>query len=225
MHQSIDKKNKIVIYLIFFFLLSTISNKITYNQKIYYPVINEIKIQGLSKNKNIQIANELNKLFYKNIFFINKSEIINAISKNNIIEEYNIQKIYPSKLNINIKPTKFIAKIYNDNELLVGSNGKIIIDEMTKKNLPNIDGEFNSEDLLKFKKIIDNSKFQFQEFKLISFHKSRRWDILTNNDILIKLPKNDLSKVLDLAHHVIKNKKFKDNKVIDLRVINHLITE
>ena len=225
MHQSIDKKNKIIIYLIFFFLLSTISNKITYDQKFYYPVINEIKVEGLSKNQNLQMVNELNKLFYKNILFINKKEIIRTISKNNIIEEYNIQKIYPSKLNIDIKPTKLIAKIYNDNQLLVGSNGKIIKNETTKKNLPNIDGEFNSKDFLKFKKIIDNSKFDFREFKLISFYKSGRWDILTKKDILIKLPINDLSKVLDLAHNVIKNNEFKNNKVIDLRVVNHLVTE
>ena len=225
MHQSIDKKNKIIIYLLFFFLLSTISNKITYDQKFYYPVINEIKVEGLSKNQNLQMVNELNKLFYKNILFINKKEIIRTISKNNIIEEYNIQKIYPSKLNIDIKPTKLIAKIYNDNQLLVGSNGKIIKNETTKKNLPNIFGEFNSKDFLKFKKIINNSKFFFREFKLISFYKSGRWDILTKKDILIKLPINDLSKVLDLAHNVIKNNEFKNNKVIDLRVVNHLVTE
>ena len=63
-------------------------------------------IKSIFKVKRIKyIYNELNNLFYKNILLVGKDEIQKVISKYNIIEEYSIKKIYPSTININIKPT------------------------------------------------------------------------------------------------------------------------
>ena len=225
MHQSIGKKNKIIIYLLFLFILSTVSVKTLNSQKSYSSKINKIDIVGLSNSNNIDLANKLSYLFYKNIFFLQKEEINKTISKINIIEEYKIQKIYPSKLNIDIKPTKFIAKIYDSNELLVGSNGKLIANEKADKVLPYMNGKFDSKKFLRFKKIIDSSNFNFFEFKSIFFHPSNRWDVLTVNDVLIKLPENNLLESLDLADKIIKNVQFKNNKFIDLRINNYLIVK
>ena len=44
MHQSIDKKNKVIIYLIFLFILSTTKGKILEQQKRYSLKINDIKV-------------------------------------------------------------------------------------------------------------------------------------------------------------------------------------
>ena len=60
------------------------------------------------QNDNKKILNELNNLFYKNILFVEKKEIQKVINKYNIIEEYSIKKIYPSTININIKPTNLL---------------------------------------------------------------------------------------------------------------------
>ena len=146
MHQLIDKKNRIVIYLIFLLILSTTSNKTLENQKNYSTTIKKINVLGLSNSKNLQIENKLNYFFYKNILMIKKEEIIKIISKYNIIEEYNIKKIYPSKLNINIKPTKIIAQISNNNKLLVGANGKLITTERTDESLPYLFGVFKAKE-------------------------------------------------------------------------------
>ena len=48
MHQSIDKKNKIIIYLLLLFILSTTSGKFVENQNSYSFTINQINIEGLS---------------------------------------------------------------------------------------------------------------------------------------------------------------------------------
>jgi len=225
MHQSTGKRNNITLYLLIFFILSTISNKTINNQKFQTSKINTINVVGLSDSKNIQLINTLNNLFNENIFFINKEEINKTILKNNIIEEYSIQKIYPSKLNINIKPVKFLAKIYGNNKLLVGSNGKLIRVEIAHEILPFIDGKFNPKEFLKLKENIDNSNFNLTEFKLITFYLSKRWDILTVDNILIKLPEKNLTKSLNFAHKIINKKHFKDYRIIDLRVANHLITK
>ncbi len=223
MHQLTDKKNKIIIYLIFLFILSTTSGKYIENKNNYYSVVNKININGLSNDEKLKILNELNYLFYKNIWIIRKEELTKVINKYNTIEEYSIKKIYPSTIDINIKPTIFIARISNNDQLLVGTNGKIIEDKKNIEILPYIFGEFNSKDFLFFKKNIEKSKFSFSEFKTLYFFPSNRWDILTNNDILIKLPQDKFLESLNLAYKIIGNNDFKDKNLIDLRVKNHLI--
>ena len=222
MHQLVDKKNKIIIYLISLLILSTTNGKFVKNQNVYFSTINQINIKGLSNTDNKKIYNELDSLFYQNILFVGKKEIQRVISKYNIIEEYNIKKIYPSTININIKPTKFIAKLSN-NDQLVGANGKLIEDRDNNEILPYIFGEYNSRDFLIFKNNINKSKFTFTEFKTLYFFPSNRWDILTNDDILIKLPQDNFSMALNLAHKIISNDNLENKKLIDLRVNNHLI--
>ena len=222
MHQLIDKKNKIIIYLLLLFILSTTNKKFVENQNNYSSTINKINIEGLSNADNSKISNELNNLFYKNILLVGKEEIQRVISKYNIIEEYSIKKIYPSTININIIPTKFVARLSSNNQF-VGKNGKLIKDKENNEILPYIFGEFDSQNFLNFKKDILKSKFIFSKFKMLYFFPSNRWDILTYDDILIKLPQNDISKSLNLAHKIINSNTFKNNNLIDLRINKHLI--
>jgi len=223
MHQLIDKKNKIIIYLLLLFILSTTTGKFIENQNSNSYRVNQINIEGLSNADKYKIYNELNNLFYKNILLVRKEEITEVIKKYNIIEKYNIKKIYPSTININIKLTKFVARYSGNDQLLVGANGKLIKDKENSEVLPYIFGEFNSKDFLTFQENIIESKFAITEFKTLYFFPSNRWDILTNNDILIKLPQNKLSESLNLAYKIISSNKFKNKNVIDLRVNNHLI--
>jgi cell division protein FtsQ len=223
MHQLIDKKNKIIIYIIFLFILSTTSGKFIVNENSYSSAIIQINIEGLSNSENSKISNELNNLSYKNLLFVGKDEINKVIKKYNIIEEFSIKKIYPSTININIKPTTFIARISNDDQLLVGANGKLIKNKKNSKILPYIFGEFNSKNFLVFKKNIEQSKFIFMEFKTLYFFPSNRWDILTNDDILIKLPADNFLESLNLAHKIINSNEIKNKNLIDLRMNNHLI--
>ncbi len=225
MHQLIDKKNRIFIYIIFLFILSTTSNKAIQNKKNFPSLIKEVNVTGLSKTNNLLLKKKMNNLYYKNIHIIDKIEINKIMSEFNIIEEYNVKKIYPSEINIKIKPTKFIARISSNNQLVVGDNGKLIKSEENYESLPYIFGEFNSKKFLKFKKNIEDSKFNFTDFKSISFYPSNRWDILTINGILIKLPDNNLLKSLNLSYKIIKNDQLKDSKFIDLRIANQAIIQ
>ena len=154
MLQLTGKKNKIILYLIFLFILSTTSGKFIENQNSYSSKIIKVNIKGLTNFENSKILNELNNLQYENILIIKKKEIKKIINKYNIIEEYSVKKIYPSTINISIKPTKFIARISNDDSLLVGTNGKLIENKKNSEILTYIFGEFNSNDFLFFKKNI-----------------------------------------------------------------------
>ena len=224
MLQSIDKKNRIFIYLLILVILSTTNHK-SIEPKKSFNRINKIKVSGLSENNNIKITEKLKQSLSKNIFFLKSENINRIISQFNLVESYTVKKVYPSEIKIEIEQTKFIAKISDNKNFLVGSNGKLIENENYNKSLPFLFGEFNSEKFLKFKKIIENSKFKFSDFKSIFFYKYDRWDILNNDNILIKLPEKDLKKTLEIAHKIISNNLFEDIKIIDLRIENHVITK
>lgn len=223
MPQLIDKKNRIIIYLILFIILSTISNKTLENQKNYLDTFIKINVSGLSNSKNLIIKEKLNKLLFKNIFFIDSDSVNNIISQFNLVESYRVKKIYPTKIEVEIEPTEFIARVKGSKEFLVGSNGKLINDEYTDKKLPFIFGKFDTKKFLKFKKNLDSSEFRFNDFQSIFFYPSERFDLKTINNILIRLPEKNLSKGLSIAHKIINNDNFKDNKIIDLRVSNRVI--
>ena len=89
----------------------------------------------------------------------------------------------------------------------------------------NYKDEFNSLDFLLFKQNIEKSIFSFSNLKTLYFFPSGRWDILTDKDILIKLPKEHIVASLNLSKKLIDNDNFKDNKFIDLRVKNNLVTK
>jgi len=225
MHQSKGKKNKIIIYLLFLFILSTTSAKFINDQNTLSSSVSKINTTGLSERKNLEISNNLNNFLYESIFVISKDEIKKILEKHNIIQEFSIKKIYPSTLNIEIKPTKFIARVSNNGQYLVGANGKLIEDKNNNEFLPYIFGEFSSLNFLSFKQNIEKSIFSFSNLKTLYFFPSGRWDILTDNDILIKLPQEHIVASLNLSKKLIDNDNFKDNKFIDLRVKNHLVTK
>jgi cell division protein FtsQ len=204
------------------FILSTTNGNFLEKRKSYSSTINEINIEGLSITDNSKIYNQLNNLFYKNILLVGKEEISEVIKKYNIIEVYNAKKIYPSTINISIKPTIFVARL-SGNDQLVGANGKLIEDKENNEILPYIFGEFNSQDFLNFKKNIALSNFTFTKFKTLYFFPSNRWDILTNDDILIKLPQDNISASLKLAYQILTSNDFRNKNLIDLRMNNILI--
>ena len=225
MHQSKGKKNKIIIYLLFLFILSTTSAKFINDQNTISSSVSKINTTGLSERKNLEISNNLNNFLYESIFVISKDEIKKILEKHNIIQEFSIKKIYPSTLKIEIKPTKFIARVSNNGQYLVGANGKLIEDRNNSELLPYIFGEFNSQHFLSFKQNIEKSIFSFSNLKTLYFFPSGRWDILTDNDILIMLPREHIVESLNLSKKLIDNDNFKDNKFIDLRVKNHLVAK
>ena len=129
MHQLIDKKKKILIYLIFLIILSTTTNKSFKIQNNYSVMINKINVSGLSNDNNLKITKKLNDLLFTNILFVNEEVIKETISEYNLVETYSVKKIYPKKIKIDIEPTKFVARISGNNQFLVGSNGKLIKNE------------------------------------------------------------------------------------------------
>ena len=186
--------------------------------------MNKIKVSGLDDKGNRELANKIENLELKNIFSINKNHLKNIIEINNLIENYKIFKIYPSTLDIKINKTKSLAKINQNGKILfIGSNGKFSEIASHNQELPFIFGKPKIQEFLDFKKIIDNSKFSYEEVKNFYFFPSKRWDVELKNNIVLKLPTNNSKNSLDYLFEFIADKNLKNNLIIDARIKNQII--
>ena len=226
MLQPIDKKKKLFIYLFFLLFLTTTNNLSLSNSEYLKLKINQIKVSGLNSENNLEISEEFKRLIdQKNLFFINKDYFGNILKKNNLIHSYKVKKIYPNSVDIKIKKTEFLAITnHNKKKFFIGSNGKLINFEFSNNKLPYVFGKINIENFIKFTKIIDKSKFNFKEISELYFFPSGRWDIKNNKGILIKLPETNLLKALNLAYHITISETFKNDKIIDLRIYNNVVS-
>ena len=222
MHQLISKK--VIIYLCLFFLLATVNNSSIINFRL--PKIEKIKISGFSLDQNTHVRDIIENLKSKNIFFINQFEIKKDIFSDNIIEELNIFKNYPSTLIVDIKKTQFLAVTKKDgDDYFIGRNGKLIKKNQSISKLPYVFGDLNINDFLEFKKNIDNSNFEYKQILNLYYYKSKRWDIETSTGYLIKLPRENIGEVLDLFNRLSKEKNFNNKKTIDFRQKGQIILD
>ena len=207
---------KVLFYIILIIFLSTLNNK--FFSEIKLKSIDKIMIKGLEEKEKRKLLNNLKLLNLKNILFLNKFELIKKLEANELIEDYTVFKKYPSTLEIRINKTKFLANVFKDGKFFVlGSNGKLIQTVDKNNNLPNIFGYYNKDSFFNLLKSIKKSNFELSEIKNLYFFKSGRWDIETNDNMIIKLPKKNLGASLNLASDLISNNKIKGIKILDLR--------
>ena len=203
-------------------LVGSINNLELNNYKIFE--IRNIDISGLTNLENSEIKKKIKNLNLKNILLLRRFELSQIIDSNPIVQNYEVVKIYPSSIDIKIIKTKLLAKLNKDGKtLFLGSNGKLSEYNFSKKNLPFIFGNPNSDDFLNLKKKIDESKFSYEQFENFYFFPSGRWDLELKNNILIKLPENKINDSLNYAFDFMKNNNNDDFRVIDLRVKNQII--
>ena len=214
--MQLRSNKKIFFYIFLIIFLSTLNNK--FFSEIKLKSIDKIMIKGLEEKEKKELLNNFKLLNLKNILFLNKFELIKKLEANELIEDYTVFKKYPSTLEIRINKTKFLANVFNDGKFFgLGSNGKLIQTVDKNNNLPNIFGYYNKDSFFNLLKSIKKSDFELSEIKNLYFFKSSRWDIETNDNMIIKLPKKNLGASLNLASDLISNNKIKDIKILDLR--------
>ena len=220
MLQSTDKK--IFFYIILFFLLVTINN-----QKIIKSNLFEIKSINLIGYKIFdekKLLKELEQYRLNNIFNLKKDLIENLIYENDMVENFDVFKNYPSELIINIKKTQFLANINIDGkDYFIGANKKFIKSEMIDPNLPSVFGKPTAEEFIKLRENIINSSLKFEDLKYLYFFPSKRWDLEFKNGNTLKLPLVTSSNIFDYYYKISQSEQFKEKNVFDMRIDNQLI--
>ena len=217
-----SKSKKILVYFFLFISVGSINNSTL--KELKFEKIKKIEISGLNNYYKVIILKDINDLKLENIFLLNKKDLVDVISLNPFVENYNIFKKYPFTLDIKIQQTILIAKINkNGKTFYVGSNGKLSKKNFSDKELPFIFGKPNILEFLQLKKKIDQSKFSYEEIKNLYFFPSKRWDIELKNKIILKLPKDNIRNSLDHIFQFLKNDSFNKIKIVDARVNNQII--
>ena len=219
MLQQINKK--IIFYISLVIILGTFNNK---NMKNFdFPKINMINIEGIEFNTN-EYLKIINLIKLNNLLSIQKSQIKEILNSNNLIEEYEVFKKYPSSLEIKIEKTNFLASTnINGKNYLVGSNGKFINTKNFSQNLPFIFGNFETEKFLEFKNIILQTDFKYNNIKNFHYFPSGRWDIEMISGVLIKLPITGIKQSLNLSIDLLDNIEFSNIKILDIRQKNQIV--
>ena len=210
-----------------FTFLSTVINKNIDDKKNFSRYKNKIEVMGLSDKNNLEVYNSLKFALSQNIFFLNKEDFLNILEENNLIEKFNIRKIYPNLIKIQIKQADILAVTNQNGKMFyIGSNGKLIqknkIDN-PKSNLPFVYGRDNYRDFIELKKNIDTSELKFEDIESFYYFPSNRWDIKTKDGYLIKLPEKNTLQSLKYANLIKNSDKLNNKKIIDLRINNNII--
>ena len=219
MLQQINKK--IIFYISLVIILGTFNNKNLKNFDL--PKIAIVNIEGIEFNNN-EYLKIMNLVKLNNLLSIQKSQIKEILDSNNLIEEYEVFKRYPSSLEIKIEKTDFLASTnINGKNYLVGSNGKFINTKDYSQNLPFIFGNFESEKFLEFKKIILQTDFKYNNIKNFYYFPSGRWDIEMISGVLIKLPVTGIKDSLNLSVDLLDDIEFSNIKILDIRQKNQIV--
>ena len=219
MLQQINKK--IIFYISLVIILGTFNNKNLKNFDL--PKINMVNIEGIKFNDN-EYLKIMNLIKLNNLLSIQKSQIKEILNSNNLIEEYEVFKKYPSSLEIKIEKTNFLASTnINGKNYLVGSNGKFINTKDYSQNLPFIFGNFETEKFLEFKNIILQTDFKYNNIKNFYYFPSGRWDIEMISGVLIKLPITGIKESLNLSIDLLEDIEFSNIKILDIRQKNQIV--
>jgi len=104
-------KTRFLIAIILLILFSTYKpQKLFFNSEF---IIKEITIENNLILKKNNIKNKLSFLYDKNLIFLKTSDLKDVIKKIDLLESFEIKKIYPDKLKIKIFEKKLIAILQN----------------------------------------------------------------------------------------------------------------
>ena len=222
MLQKTDKKKFIFFYLIIFLILSSIHNlNVKYNN---FFIVKKIEVLGLEKTDNLLLEKKLKNLIGSNIFTINK-ESFELFKSENLINRYNVKKIYPNHIKVYLESAVAISNIKYLNDLFIlGNNGKIIDLKSLPLNVPEVNGTNDIKKVFQTIKIINKSNYNIKNIKKIIFFPSDRIDIVLENKKKIRFPINLTVDNLNFSLQLVEDDALNDSKIIDLRIPSKVIT-
>ena len=219
------KKYYIIFFLILLTIILTTFNPNNFNLGFDLFKINKIEI----KNLKVLDKNKIKNLFYEeflgsNLFILDKKKIDKISSDNALIDYIEFRKIYPSKLQVIIYEKETIA-IINDkqNKYYLTKNGEEIkyFKNIILEKLPNIFGKQNN--FLEIYISLAELNFPISKIKSFYYFDIGRWDIILENDKVIKLPTKNFVASLKNFMKLYEEINFEKYSIFDYRVKDQLI--
>ena len=216
-------KKSVIGLIILFVFLTTYTPKLDLITGSHFN-IQKIEIEGNSILKSEKIVKKLNFLYKENLFFLDLKDIEDILKKESFIESFSIKKIYLSTIKVIIVEKTPIAVLQSKKrKLYISDKGEFIDFEKIDKyvDLPIVFGNGNS--FFSLYQDLKNIKFPFETIKAYYFFDSGRWDLVMQDDRLIKLPIKDYLTSLKSYMEFINNSNFENYKTFDYRIKDQLI--
>ena len=96
---------------------------------------------------------------------------------------------------------------------------------MIDQDLPNIYGKDVEYYFNDFQKLLKLNDFNLNIISSYYFFQINRWDLILNNQKIIKLPTKSLEEAIKTANKLLNSEDFNKYSVIDLRINNKIITQ
>ena len=225
MHLSINKK-KIYFYLFTFVFINTLFNINQIGKFSNIFKLENININGLNVDEENSLRNDLELFKNQNIFLIKNNHIYSILDDFKQIESFKIKKIFPSKLNIDVKKTTYTGKTMKNGKVyFIGNNQKFIEQKKIniQPNVPFVFGNFSIEEFLILQNNLKDNNFNLDEFKSYYYYKNGRWDLNKKDNITIKLPFSNNEQSLKQYKILEDEGKIYKNSIVDLRVPKKII--
>ena len=206
------------------FLLTTFSPTFQNKEISFLFDIQNIKIENNKILNSKEILLELENLKGNSLLFLDKKPIKVALNRFDFISSFQIKKVYPQTIKIRIFEEEPIA-IYFDgaNKFYASDKGKFInyITLENYKDLPLLFG--GSEYFFDFYKSLKEINFPINKVKYFHYYKIGRWDIILENQAVIKLPSNNYLDSLENFLSINEKSIFDKYKIFDYRIRDQLI--
>ncbi len=186
--------------------------------------VKKIVIENNQILKEEKVRKELAFLYQKSLFFLKKKEVEEKLNKIDFIESYEIKKIYPDEIKIRIFEKKPIAIIQNKKEKKFYTSKGELIDYLDKKEFNHLPLVFGDEKNFKeFLNNLNSINFPTSQIKTFYLFESKRWDLITEKDQLIKLPIKNYEQSLNNFIKIKDKDNFEKYKIFDYRISDQLI--
>ena len=219
------RKFTITFFLILLTIILTTFNPNNFNIGFNLFKINKIEVKNLKVLDKKKIKNLFDKEFSEsNLLVLDKKKIDKIASDNALIDYIEFRKIYPSKLQVIIYEKETIAIInYKQNKFYLTKDGEEIeyFKNAILEKLPNIFGK--QKNFLEIYTTMSQLNFPISKIKSFYYFEIGRWDIILENDKIIKLPVENFISSLDNFMKLYQKINYEKYSVFDYRIKDQLI--
>ena len=220
-------KTKRYIFIVLLIFLTTFNPELPL-LKLGFFIIKTVNVSG-SKNTDLEkIKKQFNFLVNTSILSVDNKKMNEIISQNEWIHFVNINKKFPSTINVVVVEHEPFVLWKKGNNNLIITKEFTLIEKFNLNNFSNqtqAKGNFDIEDLKRLYKALNNNNFDLSSIVSFEFINSERWDLILKGNKKIMLGRHDYNQQISNLNKVLIQSKDEKFTYIDLRLKNKIFVK
>ncbi len=220
-------KTKRYIFIALLIFLTTFNPELPL-LKLGFFIIKTVNVSG-SKNTDLEkIKKQFNFLVNTSILSVDNKKMNEIISQNEWIHFVNINKKFPSTINVVVVEHEPFVLWKKGNNNLIITKEFTLIEKFNFNNFSNqtqAKGNFDIEDLKRLYKALNNNNFDLSSIASFEFINSERWDLILKGNKKIMLGRHDYKQQISNLNKVLIQSKDEKFTYIDLRLKNKIFVK